>query len=64
MAIISGLFSCFPGLNKVVDNGNEKNGAPSKVQNNDGNQESTCKGRKGAPIPVSYFPVGSNFSRL
>uniref|UniRef100_A0A251RP44 Uncharacterized protein n=1 Tax=Helianthus annuus TaxID=4232 RepID=A0A251RP44_HELAN len=49
MAIISGLFSCFPGLNKVVDNGNEKNGAPSKVQNNDGNQESTCKGRKGNP---------------
>ncbi|KAF5754382.1 hypothetical protein HanXRQr2_Chr17g0790531 [Helianthus annuus] len=58
MAIISGFFTCFSGSNKVVDDGNEK---ISKVQKK---SDGTGNGRKGAPIPVAYFPIGSNFSRL
>ncbi|KAJ0825248.1 hypothetical protein HanRHA438_Chr17g0801051 [Helianthus annuus] len=64
MAIISSFFTCLSGLNKVVDDENEKTGASSKVQKSDCNHKATGKGRKGAPIPVAYFPIGSNFSRL
>lgn len=65
MAIISGFFSCFFGANKVVDEGNDKNGASRKVENIDGDHDAKVKkSRKNAPIPVAYFPIGSNFPRL
>ncbi|KAI3812258.1 hypothetical protein L1987_16965 [Smallanthus sonchifolius] len=48
----------------VEDDGNEKIGPSRKAQKIDGNHEATSKERKGAPIPVAYFPIGSNFSRL
>lgn len=64
MGIISGFFSCFSEANKVMDEGNGKNGASRKVQNVDDDHKAKVKSRKNAPIPVAYFPIGSNFSRL
>lgn len=64
MVIISAFFSCFSASNKVVDEGNEKVGASRKSHNVDGEHEAKSKSRISAPIPVAYFPIGSNFSRL
>ena len=64
MAIVSSFFSCFSGSNKVVDEGNNKINAAKESHKVDGDQKVKNKSRKSAPIPVAYFPVGSNFSRL
>lgn len=54
MAIVHGLFSCFSGSSKVDVEERE-------AHNVDGDHEAN-KSRKGAAIPVTYFPV--NFNRL
>ncbi|KVH95870.1 hypothetical protein Ccrd_002052 [Cynara cardunculus var. scolymus] len=64
MAIISDFFSCFSASNKVVDEGNQKVGASRKAHNVDDKNEAKRKGGKNAPIPLAYFPIGSNFSRF
>lgn len=65
MAIISGFFSCFSGANKVMDEGNDKNSASREVENIYGDHDAKVKKSiKSAPIPVAYFPIGSNFPRL
>lgn len=61
---MSVFFSCFSGSSKVLDGGNEKNektGVSRKARNVDGDKG---KRRQSAPIPVAYFPIGSNFSHL
>ncbi|MFS8031084.1 hypothetical protein Hanom_Chr17g01541591 [Helianthus anomalus] len=65
MAIMSGFFGCFSGSSKVVDHkGSEEYVVSRKARNVDNNLEAKGKGRKGAPIPVAYFPIGSNLSHL
>lgn len=65
MAIILGFLGCFSSSNKVVDDANENvivSRKEHKVDSDD--HEAKGKRRKSAPIPVAYFPIGSNFSRL
>lgn len=64
MAIISGFFGCFSSSSEVVDVANENIILSRKEHNVDGDREAKSKCRKSAPIPVAYFPIGSNFSRL
>lgn len=57
MAIVCGLFSCISGSSKVeVED--------SEAHKGDGDNQTKNKSRKGAEIPVTYFPVNSNRSCL
>lgn len=57
MAIISRFFSCFPGTDKVVDEGNDKNVPLRKAPNIHGDHEAKGKSRKNAPILVALMHV-------
>lgn len=64
MGFILNLFSCFSGSSTVRVDGIEEIGVLGKTQIVDGDQEAKSKSRKGALIPMSFFPLGSNLSRL
>ncbi|KAB2007212.1 hypothetical protein ERO13_D10G011801v2 [Gossypium hirsutum] len=59
MAPLISFFSCFSG-SQVED------GSPSSTNANIASNAKLkeSKGKKSPPIPMSYFPIGSNFSRL
>lgn len=57
MAVMLGLFSCFSGSSKVAVEGKQTEALAH-------NKPKKSETRKTAPIPVAYFPIGSNLSRL
>ncbi|KAK8524323.1 hypothetical protein V6N12_029189 [Hibiscus sabdariffa] len=67
MSVFTSFLTCFSGSNKVASSkGDDSPRLPTKAKaGNDGkSRESKAKSKKSPPIPMSYFPVGSNFSRL
>ncbi|OMO64812.1 hypothetical protein COLO4_31785 [Corchorus olitorius] len=67
MAILTSFFSCFSSSNKIVSEG--EHGSPptsTKVEVIAAGEAKVkeSKSKKGPPIPMSYFPIGSTFSRL
>ncbi|KAK4738305.1 hypothetical protein R3W88_002002 [Solanum pinnatisectum] len=55
MAFFSGLFSCFMTSTRVCDDANKSKSSYANTK-----KKSSSK----APIPVSYFPINSQVSRL
>lgn len=72
MAFMSNLLVCFGDSGKVAscdqegskDLKNQKDVQFSKVQSIRVTDKNGKNKPKGAPIPMSYYPIGSNFSRL
>lgn len=67
MAFLSSFFACFSDSHKVGCEGDDhmmssSHHKPGKVQK--GSEDKMKKKSDGAPIPMSYFPIGSGLSRL
>lgn len=68
MAFLSSLFACFSSSRRISGEGDKV----SKLQHSEAvvmegkeeKMEKVKKEAKGAPIPMSYFPVGSRLSLL
>ncbi|XVE51101.1 hypothetical protein DITRI_Ditri02bG0011700 [Diplodiscus trichospermus] len=69
MAFLTSLISCFTGSKKVTSKGD---GSPpastsSNVEAPPVSEEAKSKeskAKKSAPIPMTYFPIGTRFSHL
>nr|KJB69265.1 hypothetical protein B456_011G013200 [Gossypium raimondii] len=59
MALLISFFSCFSGSQR-------EKVSPSSIKANTASNAKLkeSKAKKSPPIPMSYFPIGSNFSRL
>ena len=67
MAFLSSFFACFSDSHKVACEGDghmtsSSHPKPGKTQK--GSEDKSKNKSEGAPIPMSYFPIGSGLSRL
>ncbi|KAL7242836.1 hypothetical protein ACSBR1_015265 [Camellia fascicularis] len=64
MAFFNSFFGCFSNSSRVrCEDGVCVRSESSKAQS-DHDAKSKSKSQKSPPIPMTYFPIGSTFSRL
>ncbi|XVF80091.1 hypothetical protein PTKIN_Ptkin15bG0042500 [Pterospermum kingtungense] len=64
MALLASFLSCFPGSSKVVSEGDPPTSTKVKASSEAKSKEISNKTKKSPPIPMTYFPIGTRFSRL
>ncbi|XVE87771.1 hypothetical protein DITRI_Ditri19aG0014600 [Diplodiscus trichospermus] len=66
MAILTSFVSCFSGSGKVASEGEDRTArtSSSKVKAGSEAKSKESKTKKSPPIPMTYFPIGTTFSRL
>ncbi|WRX27637.1 hypothetical protein QQP08_020124, partial [Theobroma cacao] len=65
MAVLpSFMISCFSGSSKVASEGEDSRRTSTQVKAGGEAKLKESKAKKSPPIPMTYFPIGSTFSRL